>query len=168
MNMVDAVKSVLTQYFGFSGRARRSEYWFWILATFLVAIVIALIELALGLSSDGGGPISTIFSLATFFPGLAVTFRRLHDTGRSGWWIGGFYLAAIFFLLLIVFAAFGATTSSGDSTLLAGIGIISIVFIIGVLVYCVVLLVFLCQDSVTGPNKYGPNPKNAGNYDIFE
>ena len=168
MNMVDAVKSVLSQYFGFSGRARRSEYWYWILATFLVAVVIAIIELALGISNEGSGPISTIFSLATFFPGLAVTFRRLHDTGRSGWWVGAFYLAIIFFVIVAVAMVLGGSVSESNTSALAGLGMFSIIFIIGILVYCVVLLVFLCQDSVTGPNKYGPNPKNAGNYDIFE
>jgi len=83
MNMLEAVQSVLKQYFGFSGRARRSEFWFWILASFLVAVLILVIEMSLGISTDGSGPISTVFFLATFFPDLAVTFRRLHDTGRS-------------------------------------------------------------------------------------
>ena len=83
MNMIDAVKSVLTQYVGFSGRARRSEYWYWILATFLLGVVVGIFELAIGLSSDGSGPIAQILRLALFLPGLAVGFRRLHDTGRS-------------------------------------------------------------------------------------
>lgn len=87
MNMIEAVKSVLSQYVGFKGRARRSEYWYWFLATILVAIAISILEYALGIGSDGSGPLSSIFSLLIFLPGLAVSFRRLHDTGRSGWWI---------------------------------------------------------------------------------
>jgi uncharacterized membrane protein YhaH (DUF805 family) len=166
MNMLYAVKSVLTQFFGFRGRARRSEYWYWILATILVAIVIAIIEALMGMGTDASGPLSTAFNLAIFFPGLAVTFRRLHDIGRTGWWIGGFYLAlfivALFAGLMMAASLGGGGTSSfaaaGASMLLAGLAI---------LIYAIVMLVFLCTDSQHGPNKYGANPKNEGNYDVF-
>ena len=170
MNMIEAVKSVLTQYVGFSGRARRSEYWYWILATILVGIVVAIIELALGLSSEGSGPISGLLNLAVFLPGLAVSFRRLHDTGRSGWWIGGFYLAALAFIIIFVGIALSASngTVEPNTTALASMGVIGIGFVIAVLVYAIVLLIFFCQDSDKGQNKYGPNPKNEGNYDVFE
>ena len=166
--MVEAVKSVLSQYFVFNGRARRSEFWFWVLATILVRILVAALEFILGLSYDGSGVLSGILNLLIFFPGLAVTFRRLHDIGRSGWWIGCFYLSIIFYFILIIFAVSGATVSNSNTNLLAGIGIFSLIFVIGILVYAIVLLVFFCQDSEAGPNKYGPNPKNLGNYDIFE
>lgn len=168
MNMIEAVKSVLTQYFGFRGRARRSEYWFWILATLLVAIVIAIAEVLLGLSYEGSGPISTIFNLLIFIPGLFVTFRRLHDIGRSGWWIGAFYLTILAFVFLAVGMAFGVGTDiANSSSTLAGFGLISIGFFVGIFIYAIVLLIFMCTDSQTGPNKYGPNPKNEGNYDVF-
>ena len=168
MNMVDAVKSVLTQYIGFSGRARRSEYWYWVLATILAGVVVGIIELILGVGSESSGPLSSLLNLAIFLPGMAVGFRRLHDTGRSGWWIGGFYIG-LFVFAIIIGALFGASISREVGTGLAeSIGVIAIMFGIGALIYMIVLLVFFCSDSDVGPNKYGPNPKNEGNYDIFE
>lgn len=168
MNMVDAVKSVLTQYIDFSGRARRSEYWYWVLATILAGVVVGIIELILGVGSESSGPLSSLLNLAIFLPGMAVGFRRLHDTGRSGWWIGGFYIG-LFVFAIIIGALFGASISREVGTGLAeSIGVIAIIFGIGALIYMIVLLVFFCSDSDVGPNKYGPNPKNEGNYDIFE
>ena len=169
MNMVDAVKSVLSKYVGFSGRARRSEYWYWTLATILASIAIGIVEMIVGLGSDGSGPLSSLLSLAIFLPGLAVTFRRLHDTGRSGWWVGGFYLAIIIFAIAAIAMAGGLmAVGSENETALAGLGVVAIIFGLGVLIYSIALLVFLCTDSSVGPNKYGPNPKHEGNYDVFE
>jgi len=169
MNMIDAVKSVLTQYFGFSGRARRSEYWYWTLATILASILVMIFEALLGLSYDGNGPISLVLSLAVFFPGLAVSFRRLHDTGRSGWWIGGFYLGIIAFAIVLGVMAVGmASVANEDTTAIASLGVFAIIGGLGIVIYAIALLVFFCQDSAEGPNKYGPNPKNIGNYDVFE
>jgi uncharacterized membrane protein YhaH (DUF805 family) len=75
--------TVLTKkYADFSGRARRSEYWFFSLATFLAGFVLRLLGLAIGNQF-----LYLIFSLAILVPGIAVGVRRLHDTGRSGWWL---------------------------------------------------------------------------------
>lgn len=169
MNMIDAVKSVFSKYVGFSGRARRSEYWYWTLATILASLALSIIELVVGLSEDGSGPLSGLLGLAIFLPGLAVTFRRLHDTGRSGWWIGGFYLAIFVFAIIAVGMASGMMVSGSQSeAAFAGLGVFSIIFVLGILIYAIVMLVFLCTDSSVGPNKYGPNPKDEGNYDVFE
>jgi uncharacterized membrane protein YhaH (DUF805 family) len=81
MSFMDAVKSVLTHYVGFSGRARRSEFWFWVLFLVLVDIVAMVLNNLLG-----NAVISTIISLALLLPNLAVGARRLHDVGRTGWW----------------------------------------------------------------------------------
>lgn len=169
MNMVEAVKSVLSQYVGFSGRARRSEYWYWTLATVLAAILVAIIEGLLGIGTDGSGPISTLLSLAIFLPGLAVTFRRLHDTGRSGWWIGGFYLGIFVLAFTLVFMAAGMMAVGSENTnAAAGLGVIGIILGLAIVIYAIAILFFLCQDSDKGPNKFGLNPKNEGNYDVFE
>ncbi|BEP95309.1 hypothetical protein GmRootA79_36930 [Acidovorax sp. A79] len=76
MDFVSAVKSCLTQYAGFSGRAVRSEFWWFFL--FQVAVMVV--------ASFLGDVISGIVSLALVLPALAVGARRLHDIGRSGWW----------------------------------------------------------------------------------
>ena len=120
----------------------------------------------LGLSTEGDGPLSNLFNLAIFLPGLAVSFRRLHDTGRSGWWIGGFYLGLLIFGIIIALII-GVDYASGDFDNIDGFGFILIILILAVFAYAIMLLVFMCQDSHDGPNKYGPNPKNVGNFDIF-
>lgn len=70
------------KYVDFSGRARRKEFWMFALFNILAAFVAGFLD---GLLGSGGG-ISGLYSLAVFLPGLAVFVRRLHDTGRSGWW----------------------------------------------------------------------------------
>lgn len=74
---------VLKKYAVFTGRARRKEYWMFILFNFLVAVVIGAVEGLMG----GKGMISNIYTLAVFLPSIAVGVRRLHDTDRSGWWL---------------------------------------------------------------------------------
>ena len=84
---MDWYLKVLKNYAGFSGRARRTEYWMFALVN--VVILLALLGLSQALK---GGALGTVFLVlyfayvvALFIPGLAVTWRRLHDTGRSGW-----------------------------------------------------------------------------------
>lgn len=109
---------VLKNYVGFQGRARRKEYWLFSLISFFVSIMLLIVE---GMT-DLTGVLTIIYYFATILPSLAVVVRRLHDTGRSGWW---------YFLSLIP------------------------------LVGPIIVLVFLCQDSVEN-NEYGPNPKYFG------
>lgn len=90
MGFGDAVKTCLRKYFTFSGRARRSEYWWFYLFTVIVAVVAAIIDgTIVGWENADEGPVGTLTSLALFIPTLSAGWRRLHDTGRSGWWIGG-------------------------------------------------------------------------------
>lgn len=107
MNMHEAVVSCLQKYVTFSGRAPRSEYWYWVLCTMVIAFVLALIDVTLLAAS--GGALSNLFTLVAFLPGVAVTVRRLHDINRSGWWIliGMIPIAG---LLMIIFWA----TIKGD------------------------------------------------------
>ncbi|HEX8494176.1 MAG TPA: DUF805 domain-containing protein [Pyrinomonadaceae bacterium] len=78
---------VLKKYAVFSGRARRKEYWFFTLFNIIISLALTMLDIWLGLADRSGwGPLGGIYTLAVFIPGLAVTVRRLHDTGRSGWW----------------------------------------------------------------------------------
>jgi uncharacterized membrane protein YhaH (DUF805 family) len=86
MNFTQAISSGFHNYINFTGRAARSEYWFWTLFTVLVSIVASLIDLGLFRSFDFS-PLSTIVSLGTLLPSLAVAVRRLHDLDRTGWWL---------------------------------------------------------------------------------
>ena len=114
---------VLKKYAVFNGRARRKEYWMFFLFNIIIGLVLGFIEGFVGIASESDQSVlASLYMLAVFLPGLAVGVRRLHDTGRTGWWL---------------FIAF--------------------VPIIG----AIVLLVFMVQDSKTGDNQYGPNPKEA-------
>ena len=76
-------------YAGFSGRARRKEYWMFALFNFIFTIIFALLDILIYSISDGNllGMFTGAYSLGILIPSIAVTFRRLHDTGRSGWWL---------------------------------------------------------------------------------
>ena len=78
---------VLRQYVDFKGRARRAEYWNFVLFNTLISIVLTLIDIVLGTGAMAGGygVIGTLYSLAVFLPFLGVSVRRLHEVGKSGW-----------------------------------------------------------------------------------
>ena len=104
MNMKEAVVSVLTNWNNFSGRACRSEFWYFGLAVFLVSFIIGIIEIATGMvdiESAEMGILSIIFTLLLFVPSLSVTARRLQDRGWSGWW-QLLYLTIVGILVIIV------------------------------------------------------------------
>lgn len=78
---------VLKQYADFDGRARRKEYWMFFLFHLIVTIVAAVLDNLLGIAIDGigYGALYFLYAFGTFVPGLAVSVRRLHDIGKSGW-----------------------------------------------------------------------------------
>lgn len=105
MSFADAVRSCLQQYVGFSGRARRSEYWWFFLFNVLVSIVASILDSVLGTMSDDTnvGLIGSIAGLALLLPSIAVGIRRLHDTSRSGWWILIGLIPIVGWIVLLVF-----------------------------------------------------------------
>jgi len=79
---------VLKKYAVFTGRARRTEYWMFLLFNLIFAFVLGFVDAMTGMTSEGGqGVLGTLYMLAVLLPGLGVTVRRLHDTDKSGWWI---------------------------------------------------------------------------------
>jgi uncharacterized membrane protein YhaH (DUF805 family) len=137
--------SVLKNYATFSGRATRSEYWYFILFNLIFSIAASVLDKMFGTRYDFDdsyystygyastsvhiGYINLLYTLAVLIPSLAVLVRRLHDTGKSGWY------ALLLFLPIIGW---------------------------------IWLLVLLCIDSEVGENKYGPNPYGIGNQSIDE
>ncbi|WP_433295656.1 DUF805 domain-containing protein [Actinoplanes sp. CA-030573] len=106
MSFQDAVKICLQKYADFRGRARRSEYWFFVLFTAIVSIVGGIIDTILGFRGSAyntTGPIQGILQLALLLPGLAVGARRLHDTGKSGWWLLIGLVPIVGWIVLLVF-----------------------------------------------------------------
>ena len=95
---------VLKKYAVFSGRARRKEFWMFVLFNIIISIVIGLIERLLGLGSgDGAGVLSIIYSLAVLLPSLGVSVRRLHDIDKTGWWLLIALIPVIGAIVLLIF-----------------------------------------------------------------
>jgi uncharacterized membrane protein YhaH (DUF805 family) len=106
MTFFEAISSGFRNYVGFSGRASRSEFWYWMLFTVLVSIVTSIIDLEvfdLEVLSSSVTPFSSIWGLVTLLPSLAMGVRRLHDTDRSGWWWLLSFIPLIGIIVLIVF-----------------------------------------------------------------
>jgi uncharacterized membrane protein YhaH (DUF805 family) len=157
----------LKRYAEFSGRSRRMEYWMFALFQFVLWAILMILFFGIAgsalLAAGMGNPsalfvvggtamiivaVMCIVWLALVIPALAVGVRRLHDTERSGWWLGGF-------LLLEVVRGFFAGGALGTVLSLA------------VVVYAIALLVFLLLDGTQGPNKYGPDPKGRVDERVF-
>ncbi len=114
--------TVLQKYAVFEGRARRAEFWFFVLVNTIISFALGLLGVVIA-GGDTDHPALLIYNVYAFgvlLPYLAVAVRRLHDTGRSGWWL-----------------------------------FIGLIPIVG----AVMLLIFYVQDSDSGDNEYGPNPK---------
>ena len=122
----EAISRGFTNYFTFSGRASRPEYWWWVLFTFLLGLI-------------------PFAGLVTLIPTLAVTSRRLHDIGKSGW------------LQILPWAIFGVAVISA----VAAIPIPPAVWIIAAFASFVVLIVWLVRKGDEGSNKYGRDPRQA-------
>ena len=107
MDFMDAVKNaIMNNYANFSGRASRSEFWWWTLFYFLVSIPVSFIDLIIGIELiPGYGPFGIILIIGLFLPNFGIIFRRLHDTGRSGWWYCIILVPCVGFIVLIVFLA---------------------------------------------------------------
>ena len=96
----------LRKYGVFGGRARRKEYWYFVLFNIIINIVLAVIDVATGSFSAevGIGLLGGIYGLAVLIPNVAVTVRRLHDTDHSGWWLLIPLIPIIGAIVLFVFA----------------------------------------------------------------
>ena len=102
--------NVLKKYATFSGRATRSEYWYFVLIYSTIYTILMGIDFAIGtfskqLMENGSflGFLSTAYSLVLFLPNLAVTIRRLHDINKSAWWILLIFVPIIGFILLLIY-----------------------------------------------------------------
>lgn len=140
LGFTEAIGRCLSRYTTFRGRASRSEYWYFYLFMVLGSLVAGLLDKALAHNSSR---VYMLFALVTFLPNIAVTVRRLHDTDRSGWWLGGWWLA--FFM---GGAAIGLSAAQRQSEAIVA------VFAAAIFVYGIALLVFMCQRGTPGPNRF--------------
>jgi uncharacterized membrane protein YhaH (DUF805 family) len=96
---------VLKKYVTFSGRARRTEYWMFLLFSVIASIVLSVVDGVIGTAPVLGA----LYSLGVLLPSLAVSVRRLHDTDRSGWWLLLGLIPLVGPIALLVFFCFEGT-----------------------------------------------------------
>lgn len=172
MDPVTAVKTCFKKYFDFKGRARRSEFWWFVLFVIVVSSALSYF----GLLFPWIGYVSLAFTIAVFIPELAALCRRLHDTNHGSWW------AALLALLLVGYygsfasilgSNFGEIASSNNmedmmgmaqemaNSIQASPGLATTMAVcsLGALVVAIILIIFTVKDSHWGENKYGPSPK---------
>lgn len=101
--------SVIKNYTGFSGRARRKEYWMFVLINMIICAVLNVIQSVIGMETPY---ISSIYSLGVLLPSIAVAIRRLHDTDRSGWWLLLSLIPVIGTIVIIVFLCQNGTAGN--------------------------------------------------------
>ena len=149
----DFLKIVQNHYFDMKGRVRRSDFWYFVLACFVVN-VIAMI---LGSFFPGGSILAALVGLALLLPLAGMGARRLQDTGRDGrlvWLlIIPTVLSQIFAMLYTLSGPYGPLGSFYD---LLPTGLIQLVGFIAL----IALIYFWVQDGTEGPNQYGADPKN--------
>jgi len=141
---------VLRQYVNFHGRAQRKEYWMFALFNVILSLILTVLDSLFDLTASRFGLLSGLYGLAVLLPALGVSVRRLHDTGRSGWWL--------------LLAPLGSMIAVGALGFLVGflLGIPLFVVtapLVGLIIGSIVLIVFYATDGDRGPNKYGPDPK---------
>jgi uncharacterized membrane protein YhaH (DUF805 family) len=137
----------IKNYAKFTGRARRKEYWMFVLFSGIFTVVALILDSVLGLNSRTNpyGVIYRVYVLFALVPSLALFVRRLHDVGRSGW----------FFLIVLIpsyaFANAFHELRGGWACLVTLIPLLGGIW----------LLILMCMDGQPGDNKYGPNPKGV-------
>lgn len=130
MNFTESINTCFNKYVTFSGRAIRSEFWWFVLFIIIGGVVAGLIDSMIfepkivvqSMSADGFNfsmlwrpePITSIFSLVTFLPGISVTVRRLHDGNKSGWFYWIVLIPLIGWIMLIVWTASDGTDGEND------------------------------------------------------
>lgn len=161
MNILTATKSVLKNYAKFSGRASRSEFWYWALAQFLFLCIldIVILYIAPGLLLW----VNLVFSLLLIVPNLAVQYRRLQDCNMHGAWCLIAYILSMYFLISRI--VWQVLMSQGDFSSIAAyyeyVHSTPIVILSSVLgAYGIFLFVKNCTRGTDGDNKYGPEPED--------
>ncbi len=166
MDMTKAAKLFFTNYFDFSGRASRGEFWWAYLAFFIVSTILFIVDgvivgMIFGFTDNellsiteneflsNNGFFSNIFSLVTLIGWISLTSRRLQDNGHTGWWQLAYFSIIPTIILWVFFIS-----ADGNPVLLS----FSIIFTIITLALYILILVWLILPPTEDENKWGPNP----------
>ena len=180
MGFVAAIQSGFRKYFKFSGRASRSEFWYWVLFMVSTGILLKMLDKSIFDAPVMGitlYPVSDSFGWLTLFPFLALTWRRVHDTGRSGWWVGlgflWFIFTVIFAIIMAIFIPWaikaGIVVNEGNAEAFKAFFKAAPFVMTGVnIIWVIILFVFCCIDTKEGDNKYGEDPKYSQGAVIFD
>lgn len=160
MNFPQAMRQVLSRYADFSGRAMRSEYWWCVLPIILASVVFGMVDSALPYRL-----LQPTFGLSVLIPTLAVGARRLHDTGRSGWWMAlwagiSLVFGAILALSVIMYASIeqNAGLEALGPFLFAFLGfVVSAPFLLATAIWSII---WMAQRGEGGPNRFGEDPRS--------
>ena len=157
---VEAVARGFSKYADFSGRATRAEYWWWMLFTSIVSTALNVLDRGFG---EGIlQTVLTVFSLAVLLPTFAVTFRRLHDIGKTGWWhFGWLGIVLISWVTAgILLLATGVDLANWDPLSASTSSIVVLIAaIVSTLVVLVWSIVWLARQGESGQNRFGPDPR---------
>jgi uncharacterized membrane protein YhaH (DUF805 family) len=168
----------LKNYAKFSGRASRAEFWWYVLIFTLGYSALLIVGFAVSGTrpsvAPGDSPFAMytrmgaflavigIYWLALLVPTIAVTVRRLHDTNRSGWWLGAYVLLYFIYLGIVMSMGRGAGPTPGIGT-----AVFLLVMSLAFLAYAIALLVFYCLRGTRGPNRFGDDPYGANVEEVF-
>ncbi|WP_112321896.1 DUF805 domain-containing protein [Oceanibium sediminis] len=157
MNIITATKTCFRKYITFSGRATRSEYWWFFVAVMLMNIAASLIDGFMGITNpEAMGPVEMVVSFGVFLPMLSAAVRRLHDTGRPG------------FYVLVPIVCGSISGSLVALAMLQSVLLMLLAGLIGIAGF-VVYIYWLVKPSDPGPNRYGPHPSEPQDYgEVFQ
>ena len=159
-----AIKLGFSNYFSFSGRSTRAEYWWWVLFTIAGGSILGSVDTIINVWAETGQTslLRPLFGLVTIIPSIALGSRRLHDIGKSGWWQLGLTLPILFGVILIILGIVFAFISGSDGDvslvvllILVGLGLCAFV------VSFIYWLLWFARQGEDGPNKYGPDPRKS-------
>ena len=169
MGMLEAVETCVSKSFDFKGRARRSEFWWFILCGFLVQWGLSFLGSFFTMFNDGSlfnffTCLGVALAVILFIPQLSATTRRLHDTGHSGWLAlaDALPLAVLMVMLLLTVLI---KQGGHESMMAVGDAMEDVMVWVALVVLplttplSIVILAFTLQDSKPEENKYGPSPK---------
>lgn len=145
LSMLEAIQNAFARYADFKGRARRSEYWNFAFFNVIITSVISFIPIL--------GFANILWGLIILIPSLSVMVRRLHDTGKSGWYA----------LLSLLPGVVTVATFYISALIVSSLSTAIYIVLVSMIVAYIPILILLCKDSDKEENKYGPSPKHTYN-----